>query len=88
MLRVRGGAGRRPAVGNASATNAHASAERRGGEDYISKFDDRHELRADRLLVATGRRPRVGGLGLETVGVEPMATGSSSTRICARVGAW
>jgi pyruvate/2-oxoglutarate dehydrogenase complex dihydrolipoamide dehydrogenase (E3) component len=28
-------------------------------------------LRGDRLLVATGRRPRVEGLGLETVGVEP-----------------
>ena len=27
------------------------------------------------MLVATGRRPRVGGLGLETVGVEPDARG-------------
>ena len=31
---------------------------------------DGNELRGDRLLVATGRRPRVGALGLETVGVE------------------
>src|SRR3712207_7654160 len=28
-------------------------------------------LRGDRLLVATGRRPRVRDLGLETVGLDP-----------------
>jgi pyruvate/2-oxoglutarate dehydrogenase complex dihydrolipoamide dehydrogenase (E3) component len=48
----------------------HASAARRDGEDYVLEFDDGRELRGDRLLVATGRRPRVEGLGLETVGVE------------------
>ena len=48
----------------------HASAARRDGEDYILEFEDGRELRGDRLLVATGRRPRVEGLGLETVGVE------------------
>ena len=35
------------------------------------------ELRGDRLLVATGRRPRVDGIGLDTVGVEPDAAWSS-----------
>jgi dihydrolipoamide dehydrogenase len=49
---------------------ATATAARREGEDYVLEFDDGRELRGDRLLVATGRRPRVGGLGLETVGVE------------------
>ena len=47
-----------------------AIAARREGEDYVLEFDDRPELRGDRLLVATGRRPRVEGLGLETVGIE------------------
>jgi dihydrolipoamide dehydrogenase len=50
---------------------AHATAARRDGEDYVLELDDGREMRGDHLLVATGRRPRVGGLGLETVGVEP-----------------
>jgi dihydrolipoamide dehydrogenase len=48
----------------------HASAARREGDDFVLEFDDGRELRGDRLLVATGRRPRVDGVGLEAVGVE------------------
>jgi pyruvate/2-oxoglutarate dehydrogenase complex dihydrolipoamide dehydrogenase (E3) component len=48
----------------------HATAARRDGDEYVLQFDGRDELRGDRLLVATGRRPRVEGIGLETVGVE------------------
>ena len=33
------------------------------------QLDDGRELRGDRLLVATGRRPRVRGIGLTSVGV-------------------
>jgi len=55
--------------------SASATAARRDGEDYVLELDDGRELRGDRLLVATGRRPRVRGLGLETVGVEPDAHG-------------
>ncbi len=48
----------------------HASAARREGEEYVLQFEGGKELRGDRLLVATGRRPRVQGIGLETVGIE------------------
>jgi pyruvate/2-oxoglutarate dehydrogenase complex dihydrolipoamide dehydrogenase (E3) component len=48
----------------------HASAARREGDDYVLEFEDGRELRGDRLLVCTGRRPRVDGIGLETVGIE------------------
>ena len=53
----------------------HASAARREGDEYVLRFDGDTELRGDRLLVATGRRPRVEGIGLETVGVEADAHG-------------
>jgi pyruvate/2-oxoglutarate dehydrogenase complex dihydrolipoamide dehydrogenase (E3) component len=64
----------------------HASAARRersGDEraargrsaDYVLEFEDGAELRGDRLLVATGRRPRVEGLGLDTVGVQDAGRG-------------
>jgi pyruvate/2-oxoglutarate dehydrogenase complex dihydrolipoamide dehydrogenase (E3) component len=49
----------------------HATGARRDGDEYVLQFDGGTELRGDRLLVATGRRPRVEGIGLETVGVEP-----------------
>ena len=55
--------------------SASASAARRDGDDYVLELDDGRELRGDRLLVATGRRPRVHGVGLESVGVEPDAHG-------------
>ena len=48
----------------------HAAGARREGDEYVLEFDGGTELRGDRLLVATGRRPRVAGIGLETVGVE------------------
>ena len=40
-----------------------------GDGDYVLSLDDGRQLRGDKLLVATGRRPRVHDIGLETVGV-------------------
>ncbi len=49
----------------------HAAAAGRDGDDYVLSLPDGREVRGDRLLVATGRRPRVAGIGLETVGITP-----------------
>ncbi|MGE5760758.1 MAG: dihydrolipoyl dehydrogenase family protein, partial [Gemmatimonadota bacterium] len=57
------------------ALGVHATAARREGEHYSLELDDGRKLSGDRLLVATGRRPRVDGLGLETVGVEANGRG-------------
>jgi pyruvate/2-oxoglutarate dehydrogenase complex dihydrolipoamide dehydrogenase (E3) component len=47
------------------------AAARRDGSDYILALGDGRTLSGDRLLVATGRRPRLDGYGLETVGIRP-----------------
>jgi pyruvate/2-oxoglutarate dehydrogenase complex dihydrolipoamide dehydrogenase (E3) component len=55
--------------------SAEVNAARREGDDYVLELDDGRELKGDRLLVATGRRPRVRDVGLESVGIEPDAKG-------------
>lgn len=47
-----------------------AAAARREDDQYVIDLDTGAELRGDRLLVATGRRPRVDDIGLDTVGVD------------------
>jgi dihydrolipoamide dehydrogenase len=49
----------------------HATEARREDEDYVLALDDGRTVRGDRVLVATGRRPRVEGIGLESVGIDP-----------------
>jgi pyruvate/2-oxoglutarate dehydrogenase complex dihydrolipoamide dehydrogenase (E3) component len=67
----------------------HASAARQEDGEYVLEFPDRDELRGDRLLVATGRAPRVDGLGLDTVGIEPTRRGIEvDARMNAGDGVW
>jgi pyruvate/2-oxoglutarate dehydrogenase complex dihydrolipoamide dehydrogenase (E3) component len=46
-------------------------AARRDRGDYVVELSDGSELRGERLLLATGRSPRTGDLGLDTVGIDP-----------------
>ena len=59
-------------------------AARSEDDEYILTVNGGHELRGDRLLVATGRRARVNDLGLETVDVRADTGG---VRVDARLSA-
>ncbi len=60
---------------------AEIAGVRRDGSDYVVSLEagdaegqggsGHRELRGEKLLVATGRRPRVEGVGLETMGITP-----------------
>ncbi len=66
-----------------------AVAAGRDGADYVLTFADGREVRGDRLLVATGRRPRMAGLGLETVGISADGHGVPvDARLRAGDGLW
>ena len=47
------------------------SGARKEEDEFVLEFDARADLRGDRLLVATGRRPRTDDIGLKAVGIEP-----------------
>ena len=52
-----------------------AAGARREDDQFVIDLDAGGELRGDRLLVATGRRPRVDDIGLDTVGVDAHGSG-------------
>jgi mercuric reductase len=83
-----------PAIGEAvtaasvprdQGTGTHASQPGRACERRIRADHGHGEVRADKLLVATGRTPNTRSLALDAAGVTVNAQGpSSSTRACAR----
>ncbi|MFI7482091.1 dihydrolipoyl dehydrogenase family protein [Kocuria sp. M1R5S2] len=56
------------AAGVAVRLNASADRARREGDDSVLELDDGHEVAADVVVLATGRRPRTDGLGAEDAG--------------------
>ncbi|WP_431043101.1 dihydrolipoyl dehydrogenase family protein [Streptomyces sp. P1-3] len=59
-------------AGRAGNTQGAGHAGHAGGA-FVLTLDGGDEVTADRLLVATGRRPNLVGLGLETIGLDPAA---------------
>ena len=71
------------------ALGRQAVAARREGDEFVLELGEGQTLRGDRLLVATGRRPRVEGIGLETVGLQPDRRGIPvDGRLCAGERLW
>ena len=67
----------------------HAAAVSVQDGQYVLDFPERSQLRGDKLLVATGRRPRVHDIGLESVGIEPGKGGIEvDPRMNAGQGVW
>jgi pyruvate/2-oxoglutarate dehydrogenase complex dihydrolipoamide dehydrogenase (E3) component len=65
------------------------TAARLDGGEYVIAFADGSDVRGDRLLVATGRRPRVEGIGLETFGIPANPRGIAvDARLSAGPGLW
>lgn len=59
------------------------------GDQRVVELDDGSDVRGEALVVSAGRRPRVDGLGLETVGVDTGAQGIPIDERCrAAEGVW
>lgn len=67
-------------------TAAHVGQD---GDAYVVELADGTRLRAERVLVAAGRAPRVSGIGLETVGIDANPRGIPvDARLSAGPGLW
>jgi dihydrolipoamide dehydrogenase len=67
----------------------HALAVEVDGGEKVVKLDDASEARGEVIIVATGRRARTQGIGLETVGIEPGKRGIEvDERMRAGDGVW
>jgi pyruvate/2-oxoglutarate dehydrogenase complex dihydrolipoamide dehydrogenase (E3) component len=59
-----------------------AEGVRRERGDAVVTLDDGSEARGAAVVVATGRKPRVAGIGLETVGIEAGPRGIDADDRC------
>ncbi|MGP3949571.1 dihydrolipoyl dehydrogenase family protein [Streptomyces sp. 7N604] len=70
-------------------TGARAVGVRHAGDSFSLTLDGGEEVTAEQLLVATGRRANLTGLGLETVGLDPDARALDvDEQLRAAVGLW
>ncbi|UQA91292.1 dihydrolipoyl dehydrogenase family protein [Streptomyces halobius] len=70
-------------------TGARATRVRHDGDTFTLSLDGGEELTAEHLLVATGRRANLAGLGLETVGLDPDARALQvDEQLRAALGLW
>jgi pyruvate/2-oxoglutarate dehydrogenase complex dihydrolipoamide dehydrogenase (E3) component len=66
-----------------------ATAVQRRDHQRIVRLDDGQEVAGQELLVATGRAPRVHGIGLESIGIQPDPRGLAVDERCrAADGVW
>ncbi len=68
---------------------ARAEAAHRANGRRVLVLEGGEEIAAEELLIATGRRPRVDGIGLESLGIEPDPKGIEIDERCrAADGVW
>ena len=58
------------------------TARKKDGEGIVAEFDDGTEVETDMIVIAAGRTPRVEGIGLESIGVEPGEKGLQIDERC------
>ena len=58
---------------------APPKAVRAGGEGVVVELESGAEITAEKLVIATGRRPDIAGLGLEAAGIEVLQNGQLAT---------